>query len=217
MRPLVFALIVALVSGACSIDLPRTPTSAVDDATRRPTGVASPAPTFRATTPGPNPSPVSGGTPAATPSGAVVAVYFPRMDSQGHVTLVRVERQVASAPTPEVAVAQFVAGPSGEERARDVEIALRRSTTIRSARLNDHTAAVDFGPEIHDLAGRPWVEAVYWSLALTLLDLPGVQHVELRADGRPLRTLGSPPFAIPEAPRREQVPFPVEAWPGGAG
>jgi spore germination protein GerM len=133
------------------------------------------------------------------------------------VTLVRVERQVASTPTPELAVAQFVAGPTGEERGRDVGIALRRSTTIRSARLQDHTAAVDFGPEIQDVAGNPWVEAVYWSLALTLLDLPGVQHVELRAEGQPLRTLGSPPFATPEDPRREQVPFPVEPWPGGAG
>jgi spore germination protein GerM len=145
-----------------------------------------------------------------------MAVYFPRMDAQGKITLVRVERKVEDQVTPEVAVAQFIAGPTGAERAADLAIALHRATPIRSVSLREGTAVVDFGPEVQEVAGTPWVEAVYWSLVLTLLDVPGVQQIELRQDGRPLRTLGSPPFPLPSAPRREQAPFPIEPWAGGA-
>jgi spore germination protein GerM len=159
------------------------------------------------------------GTPAAVeqvPPNADLPVYFPRMDAQGRVSLVRTERRAAPGqPALDAAVAQFLAGPTGEQRARDVGIALRRGTAVRSVSLREHTAVVDFGREVQQVAGKPWVEAVYWSLVLTLLDVPGVQHIELRVEGQPLRLLGTPPFSVPTDPRREQVPFPVQPLTGG--
>jgi spore germination protein GerM len=146
---------------------------------------------------------------------SVLNVYFPRMDSQGSVTLIRVERLVASSErTAASAVARFVAGPSGDERATDVGVALHRSTNVHSVEVRDGVAIVDFGPNVQRVAGKPWVEAVYWSLVLTVLDVPGVESLQLRVDGQPLQQLGYPPYPVDVCARGDAAPFPVQSWEG---
>ncbi len=194
-------------------------------ATSKPAPTRAPAQVPPARTAAPNPTDpaapnaTSGGTPLTVTAtqGPPVAlrVYFPRMDSQGQVTLVQVERTVAGGQDLALAaVGSFIAGPSGAERSTNVGIALHRGTPLRAVELRDGTLIVDFGTEVQRLAGTPWVEAVYWSLVLTLFEVPEVQHVELRIEGQPLTRLGSPPFSIPSDPRPEAVPFAVQPWEG---
>jgi len=209
MRRLILAALTMLVSGACSLAGPSiaSPTTAPAP-TPRPGDTPTATPAAAATAP-----PAGAATAVPTPA-TLLSIYLPRMHSDGRVTLVRLPRSVGPGPvTAQRAVAAFLAGPSGEERARDVGIALRRATAVRGVEARDGTATVDFGAAVQEVSGTPWVAAVYWGLVLTLLDVPGVQHVALLVEGQPLQRLGTPPYPVPQDPRREQAPFQIDSWP----
>jgi spore germination protein GerM len=120
-----------------------------------------------------------------------------------------VERAVPASQEPAyAALAAFIGGPNGDERADDFQYPFDRRTRIHGVRVSNGTAAVNLGSEIDRLRGRPYSELVYWALVHTLSEVPGIERVELHREGIPLRELGDPAFAVPTVAGRGEAP----AW-----
>jgi spore germination protein GerM len=101
----------------------------------------------------------------------------------------------------------LIQGPTGLERANNVQYALDRRTRILGLALNDGTAVIELDPEGLDrIHGRPFSELAFWSLVFTMTEAPGIDRVSLVRAGAPLTVLGDPPFSLPTRAGRSEAP-----------
>ena len=144
-----------------------------------------------------------------TPEGETrpITIYLPRRFQDDSLGLQAVERAVPLEQEPAyAALAAFIRGPNGDERADDFQYPFDRRTRINSVAVNGGTARVNLGPEIDRLRGRPYSELVYWTLVHTLSEVPGVERVALEREGLPLTELGDPAFVVPSVAGRADAP-----------
>jgi spore germination protein GerM len=142
-------------------------------------------------------------------------VYFPRWFDDDSLGLQAIERQL---PTGEnvarAALEALIQGPTGPERANNVQYALDRRTRILGFSLDGGTASIELDPEGLDrVHGRPFSELAFWSVVFTVTEAPGVERVVLVRGGAPLAVLGDPPFTLPMVASRSAAPQWVQPRP----
>ncbi len=134
-------------------------------------------------------------------------IFLPHLLADGSLRLEPVPRsRVDSGNLARDALEMLVEGPTGDERAADLQYALDRRTQVLGVTVDSGTAVANFGNGLDRVHGRPFSELVYWAVVYTLTQAPGVDRVELRQYGTPLRTLGDPPFSVPATAMRDQAP-----------
>ncbi len=94
-----------------------------------------------------------------------------------------VEADGPDGPDGRAALAELVEGPTRAERERGYLTNIPEGTRIRSYRLEDGTAHVDFDSTLARAAGSCRVLAIRAQIERTLLTLPTVEKVEISVDG----------------------------------
>ena len=157
----------------------------------------------------PPPQPARRDAAAPAVAGTRVAqVYLPRWFDDDSLGLQGLERQLpAGENVARATLEALIQGPTGLERANNVQYALDRGTRILGLSLNDGTAVIELDSEGLDrIHGRPFSELAFWSLVFTMTEAPGIESVTLVKDGTPLAALGDPPFTLPTQASRSQAP-----------
>ena len=137
-----------------------------------------------------------------------LVIYLPRLFDDNSLGLQEVTRQVpATGDLVRSALEGLIQGPNGAERARNFQYALDRRTRILEVKQDGAGVSIELDQAGLDrVHGRPYSELVYWSIAYTMTEPPGITQVVLVRDGRPLQFLGDPPFTIPSAASRQDAP-----------
>lgn len=81
------------------------------------------------------------------------------------------------------AVEALIAGPLPRERREQLAAPFPDGTAVRAVNFRNGTATVDFGPGMTNVGGSCRAMALRTMIEKTLLEIPGVERVEIRANG----------------------------------
>jgi hypothetical protein len=119
--------------------------------------------------------------------------------------LVEVSRDTQSPPTPRLALAALLAGPTAEEAAAGVRTAIGTASGVSTGEVQAGTVEVELGPSFEAAGGSEQVLAIA-QIVYTLTAVPGVDGVDFTLEGRAVEVPRGDGTLTGEALRRDAFP-----------
>ncbi|MDR0289772.1 MAG: GerMN domain-containing protein [Treponema sp.] len=147
-----------------------------------------PTPPAPATPPQPAPQP----TPPATPPAEQPAetrdrsIYFMQERPGADLLLVKVNRKLPVSNSPLIdSINALLAGPTAEERRRELNTFIPQNTRLLSARVNGNTVFLNFNEAFrYNTFGREGCEAQLKQIVWTATEFSNVDNVQIQIDGK---------------------------------
>jgi spore germination protein GerM len=114
-----------------------------------------------------------------------IRVYFPR-EAPDELLFVGVTREVSKTPAiGRAALDELLRGPTSAERAQQLYAPFPADATVKSLRIENGTATVDYSASVGGAGGSARARTIIRSTELTLRQFPSVQKVVILIDGKP--------------------------------
>ncbi|HPA71819.1 MAG TPA: GerMN domain-containing protein [Spirochaetota bacterium] len=135
----------------------------------------------------------------------MVKIYLVRVDDNtGKSSMIAVSRSVKGQPTVQQALAELVRGSTAAEKRRGLLTAIPPSLRVRSVTVKNRSAEIDFNGAIEQPVGKDIMINRIDQIVYTATDIPGVDSVLIRINGRRQQTLGGEGIPIAGPLRRRQ-------------
>ncbi|MBP7583309.1 MAG: GerMN domain-containing protein [Spirochaetes bacterium] len=135
----------------------------------------------------------------------MVKIYLVRVDDNtGKSSMIAVSRAVKGQPTVQQALAELVRGSTVAEKRRGLLTAIPPSLRVRSVTVKNRNAEIDFNGAIEQPVGKDIMINRIDQIVYTATDIPGVDSVLIRINGRRQQTLGGEGIPIAGPLRRRE-------------
>jgi hypothetical protein len=119
--------------------------------------------------------------------------------------LVEVSRDTRPPPTPRLALAALLAGPTAEEAAAGIRTAIGTTSGVATGDAQGGTVEIELGPSFEAAGGSEQVLAIA-QIVYTLTAVPGVDGVDFTLSGRAVEVPRGDGTLTGEALRRDAFP-----------